>query len=35
MTAKFPELSDPRCYKYTMRNVPKENVQLLYSSNLI
>lgn len=34
MSAIYPELSDPRCYKHEMRPVPIEKFNLLLTSNL-
>lgn len=33
ISAIYPELSDPRCYKHEMRPVPVEKFNLLLTSN--
>lgn len=32
MSARFPELADPRCYTHPMRPVPFEHLFVLYDS---
>lgn len=32
MSARFPELADPRCYTHAMRPVPFEHLYALYDS---